>query len=514
MFPRHMLKSEFSTEGSLPDLTSILEQHLHAGFQPDLALDLVLNELVIRAAEVTHANAGALALARGDELVCRAATGSVAPDLGVPISPRDGLSGVCLRTRQPQLSVDTEVDPRVAVAFSRRYGIRSVLVVPVFDVDKAEFMGVLEVFSSTPGAFTSADQYLLEAFAEECARVCKVAIELSERPAAEIAPPEPVPLPGVTAAAAKPAPARAEIATHEITPLEIAPPVLPLPMLPPRILPAPEFMTHEFMPPDFTSFGAPPSGRSLYEGWSLVLGALAILAIIGVSFVIGSRIGWLRAAASPARIVQPAPASFPAAAPVKTPAEKSGETESARAKSASAKPSRTEAKATPAAKSTSPPPDASDLVVYEKGKVVFRMKNQPAPPETANEQPKSDSSKPDDDSRVAAVSTPKIPQPRSASSTTRSVWLTPTEAEDRLVRRTEPEYPAAARATRRVGEVVLEVHVAEDGSVSSVRTVKGDPLLAAAATEAVRNWRYQPYRLHDRPSQFHTDVTLSFTLSN
>ena len=37
-------------------------------------------------------------------------------------------------------------------------------------------------------------------------------------------------------------------------------------------------------------------------------------------------------------------------------------------------------------------------------------------------------------------------------------------------------------------------------------------MLAAAAAEAVRNWHYQPYRLHDRPAQFQTDVTLTFAL--
>jgi protein TonB len=93
-----------------------------------------------------------------------------------------------------------------------------------------------------------------------------------------------------------------------------------------------------------------------------------------------------------------------------------------------------------------------------------------------------------------------------------SVWLSPAQAETRLLRRTEPQYPPAALASHRAGDVVLEVQVAEDGSVSSIRTLSGDPFLAAAASEAVRNWRYQPYRQHDHPAQFQTDVTLSFSL--
>lgn len=106
-----------------------------------------------------------------------------------------------------------------------------------------------------------------------------------------------------------------------------------------------------------------------------------------------------------------------------------------------------------------------------------------------------------------------------ASSTTKvapshSVWLAPAQAEARLLIRTEPHYPPEAIAAHRAGSVVLGVQVAEDGSVSNVRTLSGDPALAAAATEAVRHWRYQPYRRHDHPAQFQTDVTLSFSLPN
>ncbi len=189
MFPQPMPRSEFRPDDSA-DLSSsdpirVLEQHLLAGFPPDLALDLVLNELVVRAAEATHATAAALALMRGDEMVCRAATGNLAPDLGIPINTRDGLSGACLETRQPQLSVDTEFDPRVDPAVSHRLGIRSILIVPVFDSDandshtkNAQFTGILEVFSTSPAAFSHNDQKVLEAFADECARIRRAALDL------------------------------------------------------------------------------------------------------------------------------------------------------------------------------------------------------------------------------------------------------------------------------------------------------------------------------------------------
>src|ERR1035438_6989309 len=133
----HFIRSEPALNGPhplpLPDLTRLLEQHVQSGFPPDLALDLVLNELVVRAADATHASAAALALVRGDEMVCRAATGLHAPDLGIPLNTRDGLSGACVRTRSPQLCNDAESDARVDPTASRRLGIRSMLIVPVFE---------------------------------------------------------------------------------------------------------------------------------------------------------------------------------------------------------------------------------------------------------------------------------------------------------------------------------------------------------------------------------------------
>ena len=373
-------------------------------------------------------------------MVCRAATGELAPDLGVPLSTRDGLSGACLQTRQPQLSVDTEFDPRVDPAVSRRIGIRSILIVPIFESTdgitadgkhkglNAPFAGVLEVFSSSPAAFSHADQKRLEGFAEDCVRIRRAAVNLSQR---------------------------------KMIPAVISPEVLPAEVLLP---------------------GTPQTLRKPYEAWTLALGGLAIVATIGVSFLIGSRIGWLRAGGFHPQPVPSTPTETRAGA---------GSRAVASAKSADAKSTRGAT-----AKSTTARVPEDELVVYEKGKVVFRMKPAPTKP---------DRNKSDGDSIVEAAATTRMAR-------FQSIWLAPSQAESRLLSRTEPLYPAEALAEHRVGNVVLEVQVAEDGSVASVRALSGDPLLAPAAADAVRNWRYQPYRLHDRPAQFQTDVTLSFAL--
>jgi protein TonB len=471
-----MSRPEFRPDESHPDLARLLEENLLAGFPLDLALDLVFNELVVRAAEATHASAAALALARGDEMVCRAATGHLAPDLGIPLNTRDGLSGACLQTRQPQLSVDTEFDPRVDPAISRRLGIRSILIVPVFDMNNALLTGVLEVFSTSPAAFSNTDQKLLEGFAEESARIRQAAIELSQRrPAATAASPELIP---------------------------------------------PELIASKFIAPEFSASPL-PARRSPSEAWTLVLGSLAILAIIAVSFLIGSRVGWLRSAASHAQATNPIPSETSI---LRVQAKSCGGTAApgCPAEQSSAAPTAAWSGKASGKAVTRTSPAADELVVYEKGKVIFRMK-----PDPAKRQPKADSTRQDGDSVVEASSTSRIATTKLATTKTattktattktapaQSVWLSPAHAETRLLRRTEPQYPSAALASRRAGNVVLEVQVAEDGSVSSIRTLSGDPLLAAAATEAVRNWRYQPYRQRDHPAQFQTDVTLSFSLPN
>jgi TonB family protein len=448
-------------DSSPPDPTRTLEQHLLAGFPPDLALDLVLNEVVVHAVEATHAVAGALALMRDGQMVCRAATGQLAPDLGIPLNARDGLSGACLETRQPQLSVDTEFDPRVDPAVSRRLGIRSILIVPVFDSSEknAQFAGVLEVFSSSPAAFSHKDQVLLEGFAAECARIRQAAVELNRRQPAAAMPLAELILPGSAVPVA----------------VEASPPLTP---------------------------------RPRYETWTLALGGLAIFAIIAVSFLIGTRIGWLRYGA-PQVALSTATTNSPGAAA----------NSNSSAKAALVKPPENATDKTSRASKLHSTPSAGptdELVVYEKGKVIFRMKPTPAKASSpkqlqiisnakANDSTQADTA--DDNAIVQASSTTKL-------TSTASVWLSPTQAESLLRSRTEPIYPAEALATHRAGNVVLEVEVAEDGSVSGIRTLSGDPVLASAATEAVRNWRYQPYRRHDHPSPFQTDVTLTFNLPN
>src|SRR5277367_1723155 len=146
---------------SLTELATALSAHGGGALSADLALDLVLNEIVEHARLATGATAAAIALARGDEIVCRATTGANAPDLGVKLDVDAGLSGACVQSKQWQRCDDTETDSRVDAEVCRDLGVRSILVFPV--VREEKLLGVFEIFSPRPNAFSDREIQTLQA---------------------------------------------------------------------------------------------------------------------------------------------------------------------------------------------------------------------------------------------------------------------------------------------------------------------------------------------------------------
>jgi TonB family protein len=82
----------------------------------------------------------------------------------------------------------------------------------------------------------------------------------------------------------------------------------------------------------------------------------------------------------------------------------------------------------------------------------------------------------------------------------------------RLEHRVEPIYPGDAKRLHIEGPVVLRATIDEKGSIQSLDVVKGSPLLAKAAVEAVRKWRYRPSELNHRFVPSTTDITVVFHL--
>ncbi len=65
-----------------------------------------------------------------------------------------------------------------------------------------------------------------------------------------------------------------------------------------------------------------------------------------------------------------------------------------------------------------------------------------------------------------------------------------------VTKRVAPEYPQLAREHRIEGQVVLRASVGADGRVRGVEILEGNPILAKAAADAMRQWRYEPARLN------------------
>jgi TonB family protein len=81
-----------------------------------------------------------------------------------------------------------------------------------------------------------------------------------------------------------------------------------------------------------------------------------------------------------------------------------------------------------------------------------------------------------------------------------------------LVKRVPPSYPQSAKQMHIQGTVQLQANIGKDGSVSNVKSLSGDPALAHAAIEAVKQWKYRPYTLNNEPVEIQTQITVNFKL--
>jgi len=126
-------------------------------------LDGALQLLAQRAQTFTRATGAAIALSEGSGMICRASAGQDAPSLGARLSIGSGFSGECVRTGELLRCDDSEADPLVDRETCRMLGIRSMIAVPIRWDDA--IIGLLEVFSPDPYAFSTNDPIVLERLA-------------------------------------------------------------------------------------------------------------------------------------------------------------------------------------------------------------------------------------------------------------------------------------------------------------------------------------------------------------
>jgi protein TonB len=82
-----------------------------------------------------------------------------------------------------------------------------------------------------------------------------------------------------------------------------------------------------------------------------------------------------------------------------------------------------------------------------------------------------------------------------------------------LIRKISPNYPPLARQARIQGQVLLRAQISRTGDIENLQLISGHPMLAPAAIEAVKQWKYKPYILNGEPVEVDTEIMVNFTLS-
>ncbi len=462
-------------------------------------LEQVLEQVLL----ATSATAAAIALSEGREengMVCRAAVGPNAPDVGVRLDVSSGLSGACVRSREVQYCADTESDSRANAAASRRLRVRSVLVVPVMDGN--ELLGVFEIFSPHPGAFGNRDLQNLQTL------TCVVVENLRELWTPQAPAPHPAepsfvsnegserqahPVDFIAQASAE---MTENLKDESDEPLfSFVPPREPEKNADsPKVASAPPPgwpVIGATIQPDTAAIQTVDSRKTRLgkkgREWtsSLLTGAVITLAVV-LGWTVG-RPSWRKVTSSRETQSDAAPPPPPESnsshgAAISKNLDSAGvepADDSVQLRGAEAPRSRTQAA-------------PGGLVIYQNGKAIFRQIPATGPSGSASASFRA--GQPDPTEKVAAV------------------FLSPQMASSRLIQRIEPVYPDAALQLHIQGEVELEALVGKDGSIEQLKLVSGDSLLARAAADAVRQWKFRPYQSDGQSVEFSTRMSVDFRL--
>src|SRR3989441_9489867 len=146
-----------------PDAAAIFSMLREAVASGRFEIDMILGAIAEAAQTLTAATGAAVAMRREGVMICRGRSGMTAPSLGAQLSINTGLSGDCLRTGKTLRCDDTEKDYRADPDACRRMGLRSIVAVPLNG--QRGSIGILEVFSNRPSAFSDKHVEILDRLA-------------------------------------------------------------------------------------------------------------------------------------------------------------------------------------------------------------------------------------------------------------------------------------------------------------------------------------------------------------
>ena len=377
-----------------PDAAAILTMLREAVASGRFEIDMILGAIAEAAQTLTAATGAAVAMRREGVMICRGRSGMTAPSLGAQLSINSGLSGDCLRTGKTLRCDDTEKDYRADPDACRRMGLRSIVAVPLNG--QRGSIGILEVFSNRPSAFSDEHVEILD-------RLAGMAEAAGSR----------------EARTESPSTRHAELRSVQSVD---------------------EVLFGKAITVDRRTVSR--TGQKFWE-------AIAVLAVL-LAGVVAWRI-WPQAASG---------------------RSSAGADDLSVGTLLSWKPSAAHPRISKNHKKLTAKSNANDLV--------------PAPLHSDTEKPGGGMASP--------------AQAQTSTSMT----------DGTLLRKVQPVYPAQALAQHLEGSVVLQATVAEDGKVQDVTVLSGDPLLARAATDAVRQWQYEPFHADGKPIQKQTEITIDF----
>jgi GAF domain-containing protein len=136
----------------------------HADDSVDVVSNHLLPEIIQKALQATHATGAAIALRRQGKLVCQAAAGDSASEIGALINAGSAFTGLCAGGTMQSCS-NTALDSRLDADACRKLGVRAITVVPLLRQD--QLLGLIAVFSRLPYAFGMRDLRALQDLAEK-----------------------------------------------------------------------------------------------------------------------------------------------------------------------------------------------------------------------------------------------------------------------------------------------------------------------------------------------------------
>jgi TonB family protein len=453
-----------SAESNGDEIVDSLRSAIVAGAS---AVDPILTAIAEAAQTLSGATAAVLALRSKGSVFCRARSGDSAPEVGSPLSEKSGISGECLRTGKMLRCDDTQKDYRVNPEVCRRLGLRSIAVLPLRS--QLGIAGVLEVFSDRTYAFAEAQISVLTRLAELAeaayAQELSAQAKVHPQPAAKLA--------GLAPGS--------EPWTH---PNEAA-----LRRLGNRV-------TTEDLRRD---------NKSRYR-----------IGIAAAVLLVASAFAWRVSSHSRHETATVAPEGSTPAATVEDSAPVA--LTNVKAKSAQADPPDSEMTISlvrlPRRKAEAES-EVSDVVRHKlnskpettavaatpsqsnDGALVSSSLREPAAPKIETVSGYGS------DALVSVLTAPAA-VPQFSPPVSQGV------SGGKLAHKVQPVYPQQAMASKLEGPVTLEATINEEGNVGKVKLVKGQPILAQAAMEAVRQWRYSPYQLNGKPVAVRAEIVIDF----